>query len=83
MKRVKETSHWSSFAVWALLRDTVAGPKFLGVLNLNFNAFGFLDVTFYAYDTNKGLVLDLTGQNLGFSPSFYTNFQKGRKKFNF
>lgn len=81
MESVKETFHWLFCAVWALLTDTVARPKFLGVLNFNFNAFVYLVVAFYSMlITSKRLVLDLVGQNLGFSPSFYTNFQKRRTK---
>lgn len=54
-------------------------PKVLGVVNLNFNAFVYLVVAFYGMlITSKKLVFGL--MDLGFSPSFSTNFQKRRTK---
>lgn len=83
MKRVKETSHWSPCAVWALLRDTVAAPKLLGVLNLSFKAFGFLVVTFIMYNTNI-LILRASAwfnvPELGLFSIFLYQFPKREKK---
>lgn len=62
------------------LQIPLQGLRFiLGVLNLNFNAFVYLIVAFYSLlITSERLALDL--MDLGFSPSFYSNFQKRRTK---
>lgn len=79
MERVKKTFHWLCCAVCALLTDTIARSKgFFRCFKSQFQ-FVYLVVAFFnMLITSKRLVLDL--MDWGFSPSFYTNFQKRRTK---